>query len=214
MMPNTFRPEPRCHVCRNKPIRVQVNTMLGEGSSYAQIVRAVAADGNQVSLDSVRNHANLHFPSQNVAKAMYREIVERRAAQCEIDFVNGVATAITPIAFLETMMVKGFQNLVRDDTEVNPEMGLKAAEKLHKIIGSDDSSAKMLQLWAEMGRVIDMVKATVPPSLWPEISAGLKELGSGRIDLSESDTIGPQEPCDPDQVVMVPIDPGDDGDDF
>lgn len=215
MFPETFHSEPRCHVCRSEPVRVQVNAMLASGSSYAQIVRAVAADGtDEVSLDSVRNHANKHFPVQNVAQAAYREIVERRATQNQIDFVNGLATAITPIAFLETMMLKGFQNMVRDDTEVSPELGLKAAEKLHKAIGPDDTGAKMLDMWVKMGRVIDVVKATVPESIWPEIAARLEEPGPGRIDLPESGTIEPPEPCDPDEVVEVPIDPGDGDDDF
>ncbi len=89
-----------------------------------------------MSLDSVRNHATRHFAVQNVAKATYREIVERRAAQNQIDFVNGLATAITPLAYLETMMVKGFQRLVQDDTEVSIETGLKAAEKLQGVLGA------------------------------------------------------------------------------
>ncbi len=32
MYPDTFRPEPRCHVCRTDPIREQVNAMLARGS--------------------------------------------------------------------------------------------------------------------------------------------------------------------------------------
>ena len=95
MTPENFRPEPRCHVCRTDSIRELVNAMLANGSSYAQIVRAVAAeDAGEVSLDSVRNHASRHFPVQNAAQATYRQIVEHRAAENKVDFVNGVATAI------------------------------------------------------------------------------------------------------------------------
>ena len=119
MVPETFRPEPRCHVCRTDSIREQVNAMLATGSSYAQIVRAVGADGaGELSLDSVRNHANRHFPVQNVAQATYREIVERRAAENKIDFVAGVGTALTPAAYLETIMAKAFEGLVQDRTEI------------------------------------------------------------------------------------------------
>jgi hypothetical protein len=35
-----------------------------------------------------------------VAKATYRDILERRARENAVDFVEGVATALTPIAFL------------------------------------------------------------------------------------------------------------------
>ena len=44
---------------------------------------------------------------QNVAKATYRRILERRAQENGVDFVKGVATAITPMAFYETVMVEG-----------------------------------------------------------------------------------------------------------
>jgi hypothetical protein len=35
-----------------------------------------------------------------VAKATYRDILERRARENAVDFVEGVASALTPIAFL------------------------------------------------------------------------------------------------------------------
>jgi hypothetical protein len=214
MVPQTYCPEPRCHVCQNEAIRVQVNEMLAWGWSYTPIVRAVAADGHRVSLDSVRNHAKRHFPEQNVATALYREMVERRADQGEIDYENGAGTAITPLAYLEAMMVKGWQSLVRDDTEVSPEMGLRAAEKLYKAVGVVDPLAEKAKILAEMNRVIAVVKAVLPEPLWPELQAGLRELDSLRIDLPEAETVEPQEPRGPDEVIVVPIDPGEGDDDF
>ena len=109
---NGFHLEPRCRVCRNDQVRKKVNDMLATGSSYAMIVRALAADNaeldkcDQITIDSIRTHTSKHFPVQNVAKATYREILERRAKANGVDFVEGVATAITPIAFFETVMVK------------------------------------------------------------------------------------------------------------
>jgi hypothetical protein len=103
---NGFHLEPRCRVCRNDVVRKKVNDLLASGSSYAMIVRALGEenatlDGHQITLDSVRNHASWHFPVQNVAKATYREILERRAREAQIDFANGLATALTPMAFYE-----------------------------------------------------------------------------------------------------------------
>ena len=51
-----------------------------------------------MTIDSIRRHAERHFPVQNVAKATYRQILERRAKENTVDFVEGVATAITPMA--------------------------------------------------------------------------------------------------------------------
>ena len=176
MIPPTFRPEPRCHVCRTDSIRDDVNAMLAGGSSYAQIVRAVAADGaGELSLDSVRNHANRHFPVQNAAQATFREIVERRAAQNRIDFINGVTTAVTPLAYYETLMVKAFQRLVQDEIKVSPETGLKAAEKLQGALGEGDPGADLLRVRVQVGRIIEAVHAMVPESKWGELAARLND---------------------------------------
>ena len=111
---NGFHLEPRCRVCRNDSMRRKVNDLLATGLSYAMILRALAADNaeldkcDRVTIDSIRNHCGRHFPVQNVAKASYREILERRAKANGVDFVEGVAIAITPIAFFETVMVKSY----------------------------------------------------------------------------------------------------------
>ena len=102
---NGFHLEPRCRVCRNDVLRKKVNDMLATGASYAMIVRALAADNaeldkcDRVTIDSVRTHTTKHFPVQQTAHATYREILERRARENQVDFVDGVAIALTPMAF-------------------------------------------------------------------------------------------------------------------
>ena len=54
-----------------------------------------------------------------VAKATYRDVLARRARENALDFVEGVATALTPIAFFETFMVKSYETLVDSDTRVD-----------------------------------------------------------------------------------------------
>ena len=76
-----------------------------------------------MTIDSVRNHCARHFPVQQVARATYRDIVERRAQENRVDFVEGVATAITPMALYETIMVRGYQTLVDPDTKVDVNTG-------------------------------------------------------------------------------------------
>ena len=111
---NGFHLEPRCRVCRNDVVRKKVNDLLASGASYAMVLRALGEDNaeldkcDQVTLDSVRNHCRRHFPVQQVANATYREILERRARENQVDFVEGVAIALTPMAFFEIVMVKAF----------------------------------------------------------------------------------------------------------
>ena len=116
---NGFYLEPRCRICRNDQVRTKVNDLLATGASYAMVLRALGDDNatlqqrDRVTIDSIRNHANRHFPVQNAARATYREILERRAKQNSVDFIDGVATAITPLAVLETVMVKGYETPCR-----------------------------------------------------------------------------------------------------
>jgi hypothetical protein len=179
--------------------------MLAKGASYAQIVRAVVAqDGDPVTLDSVRNHASRHFPVQNAAQATYREIIERRAAENEIDFEEGLKVALTPMAYLETLMVKGFHKLVRDDTEVSVEAGLRAAEKLQAVLLTQDYGAEVAQMRRDVDLLQLAVKSTVPPQMLSEILAKVDELRGA--DDDESD----EEDSEDDEQ---PVNPSDDGDD-
>ena len=172
---NGFHLEPRCRVCRNDTLRIKVNDLLASGASYAMILRAVRDDNatldipDRVTIDSIRNHTTRHFPVQNVAKATYRSILERRAQDNGVDFVKGLATAITPMAFLETVMVKGYETLVDSGTTVDVNTGMIAAGRLQALIESRDGGTRIADPMAQMGRIIDAIHSTVPEELWPEI---------------------------------------------
>ena len=172
---NGFHLEPRCRVCRNDTLRVKVNDLLARGASYTMTLRALRDDNakldqpDRVTIDSIRNHTVRHFPVQNVAKATYRRILERRAQQNGVDFVKGVATAITPMAFYETVMVKGYETLVDSDTEVDVNTGMIAAGRLQALIDSRAGGTRIAELMVQMGRIIDAIHSTVPEQLWPEI---------------------------------------------
>ena len=106
---------------------------------------------------------------QNVARATYRAILEQRAQENGVDFVKGVATAITPLAFLETVMVKGYETLVDSDTEVDVNTGMIAAGRLQALIDSRAGGTRIADLMVQMGRIIDAIHSSVPEELWPEI---------------------------------------------
>ena len=155
---NGFHLEPRCRVCRNDLVRKKVNDLLASGASYAMVLRALGEDNakldkcDRVTIDSIRNHCGRHFPVQNVAKATYREILERRAKANGVDFVEGVATALTPIAFFETVMVKSYETLVDSDTKVDVNTGIVAAGRLQSLIDSRDYDHELLVMKVQLGR--------------------------------------------------------------
>jgi hypothetical protein len=180
---NGFHVEPRCRVCRNTALSRKVNSLLTTGNSYAMVLRSIGEDNgklderDRVTIDSIRNHTKRHFPVQNAAKATYRAILEQRAKQSGVDFVEGVGTAITPMAFLETVMVKSYESLVDSDTKVDVRTGMIAAGQLHAMIESLASGTSMADMLVKIDRVIKAVKSTVPESMWPEIVRKIEEDG-------------------------------------
>jgi hypothetical protein len=201
---NGFHIEPRCRVCRNDRVRAKVNDLLATGASYAMIVRALAGDNaeldtcDRVTIDSVRNHTARHFPVQNIARATYREILERRAKANGVDFVEGVAIARTPMAFYEVVMAKAFRALVDDRTEVSVETGLRAAEKLQSVLDGRQRGADVLELKVQLGRISEAVRAVVPQSMWVAIVEKLEELEQPPEALDvEADSFDDDDPCDP-----------------
>ena len=213
---NGFHLEPRCRVCRNDQVRKTVNDMLASGASYAMVVRALAADNaeldkcDRVTIDSVRNHCGRHFPVQKTAHATYREILERRAKANGLDFVEGVATAITPIAFFETIMVKSYETLVDSDTKVDVHTGIVAAGRLQSLIDSRDYSRDLLVLKVQLGQICDAVKSTVPQEMWGEIVEKIEELEQHQEALD----VGMDSFDDADDDAYDPTEFIDDGDEF
>ena len=122
---------------------------------------------------------------QNVARATYRDIVERRARENQVDFIEGVATAITPIAFLETVMVKGYETLVDSNTKVDVNHGMIAASRLQALIESRDNSTDIAGMRVQLGRILDAVGSVVPQSMWGETTRRLNGDGEDTEPLKE-----------------------------
>jgi predicted RNA-binding protein YlqC (UPF0109 family) len=171
--------EPRCRVCRNNVLRQKVNGLLATGSSYAMIVRALEDDNSKldardrVTIDSIRNHTMRHFPVQNTAKATYREILERRAKEANVDFANGIATALTPISYLETVVVKAYKTLVDSDTKVDVNTGLAAAVKLQAYIDARSGQADIAEVFVKQNRIIEAMREFIPANDLPAFLARL-----------------------------------------
>ena len=212
---NGFHLEPRCRVCRNDQVRQKVNDMLTIGASYAMIWRALEEDNakldkrDRVTIDSIRNHCTRHFPVQSVARATYRDILERRATENSVDFIKGVATAITPMAFYETVMVRGYETLVDSDTKVDVNTGMIAACRLQALIDSRAGQPDWAHIMAQVNHIIEAVKSTVPRELWGEIVRKLDQLekhpGSPYVET---------ETCDEADEAYDPIEFADVDDDF
>jgi hypothetical protein len=187
-------------------MRTKVNDLLASGASYAMILRALQDDNatldnrDRVTIDSIRNHTARHWPVQNVARATYREILERRARENAVDFVEGVATAITPMAFFETVMTKAYQTLVDEETVVSVEQGAYAAKQLFEMEKDSAGSMEMAAVHAQLGRVVKVVRDVVPSRYHQQI-----------MDILEGREVAPALQA-PGRGGIEEFDPGDDED--
>ena len=105
-------------------------------------------------------------------------------------------TAITPLAFLETVMVRGYQSLVDEDTTVSYRDGMEAALKLNEISRKDEGAMDRARTLADMGRIIEVVRTFIPSERWPDVQAALR--GETPASQQTSHAV--------DGVRMVPID--------
>ena len=197
-------------MCRNDLVRKKVNDMLAAGASYAYHRARPRRRQRQldqrdlVTIDSVRNHCERHFPVQQVAQATYRDILERRAQENQVDFVEGVATALLPVTFFEVVMNKAFRTLVDDRTEVSVETGLRAAEKLQSVLDGRERGTDVLELKVQLGQIGEAVRAVVPQSMWAAIVEKLEELEqhSEALDVgTDSFDDADDEPYDPTEFI-------------
>ena len=167
-------------MCRSDQVRTKVNDLLASGCGYAFIVRSLGEENAKcdrrdvVTVDSVRNHCERHFPVQQVARAVYRDIVERRAHENRVDFVKGVATALLPVTFFEVAMNKAFCTLVDERTEVTVETGLRAAEKLQSVLDGRERGTEVLELKVQLAMISKAVRSVVPQEMW---GGGHRETG-------------------------------------
>ena len=205
LVPRTGFLEPRCRVCRNNLVREKVNDLLATGASYAMVVRALGEDNaklakcDRVRIDSIRNHCARHFPVQSVAKATYRQILERRAQENGVDFVKGVATAITPWAFYEVVMAKSYETVVDSDTKVDVNTGIVAAGRLQSLIDSGDDGRELLLLKVQMSQMCRAVKSIVPQEMWDGIIEQIEEFEQHHLEALDvgTDSYDDDEPYDP-----------------
>ncbi len=152
-----------------------------------QVAAVLLDKRDQVTVDSVRTHTTKHFPVQQAAHATYREILERRARENQVNFVEGVATALTPMAFYAVVMNKSFRTLADDGTEVSVETGLRAAEKLQSVLDGRERDTDILELKVQLGQISEAVRSVVPQSMWAAIVEKLEELEqrSEALDVGE-----------------------------
>jgi hypothetical protein len=192
----TFNPETRCRVCQSQDSLDLVNTLLSHGLTYAAImkclvpVNAVRRKNNQITKASLYWHQKNHFNTQEPARAIYRQIMEDRAREHEVNFIEGTSTAVTAMSYLETMMVKGYKKLTDDNFDnVSIVEGMTAAIKLNELTRKEAGLAEAAKAMNEMNRIIAAVKEVVPERYFNQILARLDSGGENVIDVESIESV-------------------------
>lgn len=187
--PVQFHDGPRCRVCREEGSRNLVNQMLANAKGYSEIlgmveltINPLRAKNAKITWRSIQNHAHRHFNVEEPAKAAYRDILERRAAERAVAVraegelaVAGVTRLITAYGYLDVMAQKGYETLIKDETVVSPTTGMEAVVKLHELLHRDDDDREAAELRAQLAIIRSAVKDVVPEEFWNEIVSRIED---------------------------------------
>lgn len=203
------RIEPRCKICREEPVRRLVNKLLGLGITRPAVVDALEVFNasrepkDRITYDNVYHHQKRHFDPSQPARAVYDAIVKRRAAETDPDYENAVGAKVNALSYLETMMLKGYETLIDEETTISPTDGAKAAVQLHELTRKDAGPQQIAEIMARQNRIIAAIQEVVPP----QYVARLLERLDGPATAIEAATIVDDEDDDFDPT---DIDDGDD----
>lgn len=204
-----FRPAAQCRVCQTEGAAEVTNKMLSYGATHQDIFTVLQPlnlrrpKGERITLNSIGHHARNHFPLEEAAKAVYRKMVEKRAAEAEKDFINGVGGAVTALGFLDVVVQKGYENLIEEDLVVGVDTAIRAAKELAAIEAQRDADdTDIADIMVKMDMVIKAVREETDPETWDRIAARLSNTSPGdqRViegELEEYEESG-YDPGDPD----------------
>lgn len=172
-----FKWESRCRVCTSGDnVLANVNNALAQGYSYRDVLRLVEPfnvtldEKKKITYNSIRNHQKRHMPFDSAA---VREVLEKRAEAAGKDFVTGQERIVTAAGYAETMMMKGFDTMMKDGTVISANDGMKAALILDSLTTNEDSKAIAEEMFTKLNRIIEAVKKFVSPDQLQQILADL-----------------------------------------
>jgi len=126
--------EKRCHVCVS-PYRDFIEEALVRGHSYERIARQVPVDENNKKIDrrSIANHLKNHMDLQRMAIVEELQIEARAASQ---NIEEGSQGAKTDRGFLKTAIAKGFDDIIKGVSTVEPKDMIQMIKLLNELNSS------------------------------------------------------------------------------
>lgn len=160
--------EARCHTCQSE-FRDYIERELIRGHSYLAISKSL---GGAPDRRSISTHHKEHMA---ITAAAYRAILEEEASLEGQNFEEGVRGAITNRGVLELMIRKGFDDIMDDNTMVEPK------DLIQIIKLKQEMDANYVQVQVETyKRQVEIFKQAilevVPPDMQSQIVARVKRI--------------------------------------
>lgn len=174
-------PAARCRICRDPSIRELVNAMLSRGFAPITVSEVLEAynrrqpKNRRITYDVIRRHRAQDYNLQDPVNSAYRALAERHYKAEGGDLDLGIGSIVTVRGFLETMMVKSYQQMMANpETAPDLDQGFKAASKLAEISRKDDDALERAQMVADLNLAIGLMRKYVPVEQWPALQAELR----------------------------------------
>lgn len=168
--------EARCHTCQSE-FRDYIERELIRGHSYLAISRSL---GGTPDRRSISTHHKEHMA---ITTAAYRAILEEEASLEGQNFDEGVRGAITSRGILEIMARKGFDDILDDNTMVEPKDLIQIIK-----LKTEMDAAYVTEQIETYKRQVEIFKQaileTIPPDMQARLVARVRKIREREEDLS------------------------------
>jgi hypothetical protein len=211
--------EPRCKLCSaadpaselpdGEAVLRTVDSLAVKGATHASILEAIGPmvrewpEADRPHYSSVRRHVQRHLGADAAA---VREILERRAAQADVQTAVKGGRIVTHGALLEVIRDKGFEALASGAVAPSVREAVDAAQALDEL-ERDDTAERLREAMEQFRRFATIVRRSVSEEHWEEMIRELEGEGgasplvlpaAGGPDTAASGTTRPPEGPDTD----------------
>lgn len=163
-----YRAIPQCKVCTSgDEIRRYVDDLLLYPKGYKEILKTIqpleerlgVEPEDRVSYSSIRTHYRNHLP---LDKKQVREVIERKANKNNTSIIDAEGTLLTPEAFYEVVVAKGFEDIVSGAAKPTLSQTFQAMGILQKMEEKEKSGYKPEVLVNQLNIILQAIRDVLP----------------------------------------------------
>jgi len=126
--------------------------------------------------------------------AAVRKLLEKRAAERQIDIENGAESIVTGIGILETIAQKGFAAIIEGKNQVSVKETIEAVKLIDAFDKEATDTFDAISALAQMQNILAAVQKVVPPQMMELILRELDNSNSATV-VDEDDWFGEEDPA-------------------